>query len=55
MLLLIAHLALQAPQPLHAPLQTLAGPNFEALVERTAVRCPGSQVRYAHPATLLDV
>jgi hypothetical protein len=38
-----------------APLQILAGPDFEAVVHGAHSKCPESGVRYATPASLLGV
>lgn len=37
------------------PIQIMNGPGFRALLARVAVQCPESRVRFATPATLLDV
>jgi hypothetical protein len=44
-----------AHRPAEAPLQILAGPDFEMVVRDAHARCPESRVRYATPASLLEV
>jgi hypothetical protein len=39
----------------HAPLRILAGRDFETVVHGAHARCPESGVRYATPASLLEV
>jgi hypothetical protein len=50
----VSSIAPQQSDTTRAPLQIMNGPGFRALIARVEKTCPGSRIRYATPAALLD-
>ncbi len=52
--LVVAGAIAAAPSPQGDEMQSLAGPDFTALVQAVEARCPASRLLYVKPAVLLD-